>query len=310
MLTYTTALLPLLAGCHVFADGEIPLTCDDLADCDPVFGADSGVPQDAFTLSAGLALSMTDVEQWLAIAYDPPALDLQLQKGGYGSTAGAVSWSSDRNRLFLAADGALLAFGADKSDIKKFELPTAEGVRDMVTLNQSVFLISNSWLIKQPSPNAEAIVLNDSDGGLGFVSMVADGLSLYIVAVKDDGGPSLYRYDTETDDIEMLAEAFDVSTEKIDGDLFLDDAGALMSCSAAGEIYILDEVIADGIETPIVSPSVLTVSDVLTCGIDPETGRFLVISASQGLIVLSPDEDDVRIELTAEGHTLGGAQIY
>ena len=257
MLTHTTALLPLLAGCHVFADGEIPLTCDDLADCGTETSGDSGALQDDFSLSAGLALSMTDAEQWLAIAYDPPALDPQLQKGGYGSITGAIAWSADRNRLFLAADGALFAFGSDKSDISKFELPVFEDVRDMVTIDQSVFMITDSWLIKQPSPTEEALVLNDSDGGLGFVSMVADGLSLYIVAVKDDAGASLYRYDTETDDIELLADGFDSSTEKIEGDLFFDEAGALMSCSAAGEIYILDDLIESGQGTPIVGPSTL-----------------------------------------------------
>ncbi|MFT5684022.1 MAG: hypothetical protein ACI8RZ_004963 [Myxococcota bacterium] len=306
MLTHTTALLSLLAGCHVFADGEIPLTCDDLADCGADSDTDSGTPSE-FSVSAGIALSMTDGESWLAIAYDPPDLNPRVQKGGLGSTAGAVAWSADRSRLFLADDGALLQLGPNETDIKKFELPTLEPVLDMAAVGQSVFLITDSWIIGQLTPSADPVLIN-SEESLGFISMVSDG-ALLTVATSDNAGPDLYRLDPKTSEAEIVAEDFDSSADRVSGDLFF-DAEVLMSCSNTGSIYDLDDLLGGGAGEPVVSPSTLSLTDVLTCGVDPDSGRYFVISASQGLIILAPDEDDIQLDLTGDGYTLGGAQIY
>jgi hypothetical protein len=311
MLTHTTAPLLLLAGCHVFSSGEIPLTCDELADCgsDTDSGSDTTAPED-LSLSVGIALSMLDAERWLAAAYDPPDLDPRVQKGGPGSTAGAVAWSVDRNRLVLAAEGALFVFGPNETDIKKFPLPTLEPVRDMEVVGQAVYLITDSWIIGQPSPSADPALINDSGEGLGFISMLADGPTLYVVTQGSGAGPDLYTFQTESDTADLIAAGFDTDSTRVGGDIFLGTDGALMSCSETGEIYDLDALLDGGDGAPIAGPTALSISDALTCGIDPDSGRYLVISATGGLLLFSADGEDLQVPLTAEGGTLGGAQIY
>ena len=307
---HKTALLPLLVGCHVFADGEISLTCDDLADCGD---ADTGSPFDTtldLSLSAGLALSMTDTESWLAGAFDPPDLTASVQKGGSGSTAGAIAWSADRNRLFLADGGAFYVFGPDKTDINKFEIPTLETVLDIQPIGQSVYLITTGWLIEQPSPKAELSTINDNSEGLGFVSMTADDTTLYLISDDGSDGSDLYTFDTESDFVDLSAENFDSDAARVDGDIFQGADGALMSCSTAGSIYSLTEMISTGTTSEDVASVSTSLDDVLTCGFDTDSGRYLVISASMGLFIIAPGEDDTLVDLTIDGQTLEGAHIY
>ena len=304
-------LLPLLTACHVFADGEIGVTCDELPDCESDADTDADLDTDLdLELSAGVALSTTDVQQWLATAYAPPDLTPRLERGGPGDTTGAVAWSVDRNRLYLASDGVLYVLGASKTDITRFEIPTDEPVLDMEPVGQSLYLITESWLLLQPSPNSELERLNETSDGLQFLSMTLDGDFLYIISSEGSSGPDLLALETATGARTLLHEDFASSNARINGDIFIGADGNLMSCSRAGAIYSLDAMLDGDTDPEVLSFVESNIEDALTCGQDARTGRYMVISSASGLFLTTPGEAEIQVQIAEAGHTIDGAYIY
>ena len=312
MRTPIHLLLPFLAGCHVFASGDIPVTCDDLDDCGTLGGGDSGLPaaDPELTLSVGLALSMSDGETWLAGIYDPPDLSPRIEKGGTGGTSGAVAWSEDRKRLYVADGGVLYVYGPSEADIGQFALPTTEAIVDIQPYDQSVFLITTSWIIVQATPNAEPVILNDNGDGLDLVALTADESLVYVISDGDTDGPDLFAYDPSTDEAYPMAKDFDSNGARIGGDIFVGPDNTLMSCSLVGAIYSVDELLSGSADPTIYAFLETSVEDVITCGYDAGQDSYLVISASEGLFVLGPEGDEVNASLTSGGQALGGAYIY
>ena len=306
MFRLPTALLPLLTGCHVFASGDILLTCDDLADCGTVDSVDTGTP--FVPLSVGIALSISEEDRWLTGVLAPPELTPDFQRGGDGSIAGAVQWAPDRSRLFLASSELLLILGSEKDDVSKVEIPTTEDVLDMALTEDGLYILTHSWLINQAAPSAPLTNINDAKSDLDFSVLATDGTDLYIVT-DSDAEPDLFVLEASTGFFSALAENFDANTARVAGDIFIGPDGALMGCSAAGAIVSVDELIAGN--TPEVQALVsTTIDDVLACGYDPDIDRYLVISAAQGLFITAIGEDDIQLPLTSDGQTLVGASIY
>ena len=295
-------------GCHVFADGSISLTCDELSDCEADADTDADTNAD-FTLSAGIARSLTVTESWLASAYDPPDFTAHIEKGGAGSTAGAVAYSAETDRLYVADNGALFVFGPGSDNVNTFELPVVEPVIDIEPIGQSLYLITEHWLLIQSGPAQELTLINDNGDDLGFASMTAEDTTLYIVSDANAAGPDLYAFDTQTDLVETIATGFDNNSARVDGDIFFGTDGELMACSMAGAIYSIDEMLS-GSTAAVRTYVSNTIDDVLTCGQDPDSGRYLVASASEGLYVIASGEDDLLLTLTTSSLTTRGAHIY
>ena len=307
MFRHTTALLPLLTGCHVFASGDILLTCDDLADCGAINPTDSG-GEDFVELSVGIALSISDDESWLAGTFAPPDLSPDYQRGGPGSTAGAVLWSADRSRLFLTDHETLFILGSEPDDVKKVEIPTSEDILDIALNDSGLYLITSNWLFEQVAPSAALTTLSSPILGLDFAAITTTDTELFMVT--DNGAsPDLYSLDTNSGNVNLLAEDFDTNSGRVAGDIFIGPSGELMGCSPVGAIVSIDEMTA-GTSPEVYAFVSTTIDDVLACGYDSSIDHYLVISASQGLFITALGEDDIQLPLLSEGQMLSGASIY
>ncbi len=308
-------LCSLLSGCHLFSSGTIDLTCDELGSCDEdtsalVDSADTGAE---LLLSQGVVLSVVDeADAWMAGVFDPPTLSARFEKGGTGSLAGAAAYSPDRNRMFVAADGALYTFGPSEDSIDKVELPVSEPVHDIQPVDQALFLVTDSWLLHQPAPGAPISVLNDGDNTpseLTGITLGEDGL-LYIVDSGSSDGPDVYSIDPESSEPTTIGENIDSNAARVNGDLFIGPDGALMSCSGAGAVYSIDDLISSSKSPEVIAFVSTTIDDVLACGWDEAVGRYLIASGTEGIFATIPGEDDLRLFPAGEDVTALGAYIY
>ena len=296
----------LLTACHLFADGSIPCSADELPDCAQVEGdadadtdadtdadadgdsdtdADSDADTDADAdtdvgiSEVAVALSAKGSSQWRFLAVNEDA-EADLDLTGSGDILGAPMWVPSFQQGGVATDAELYLISDSGPELAA---GLSFGINDAayVAADDAIYVGSDTALWLYTFDGFERV-----DGSFERLTHVmSDGLGLWLIDLGLDGKPTLYSY-TSAGGLSLEIEDYD-SIEGRSEAAFVGADGDVWVCSQGGGTWAVADIAAGSTSPARLAQGALT--DVVDCGYDPGTDEVLMISASQGIFRVQAD---------------------
>jgi len=294
-------VLLTLSACHVFSDGTIDVTCDDLPACSgtdtaTVDTADTGAP--GLTLGAGVGYAATDGERWTLAAVDSD-LAVTFQRSGLGDFSGPLDYNPETGQATVATTDRLYVFGPDSDDIQSFLMPTAGAPAGLARASFGTIVVTDAEIVYQAATTAEPVQVAKTAAFVGnFMSAFssAAGDLVYVVSTHDGTG-ALYSLQPDTG-IAVVAEDLGVlASRDLGGGGFSGDGGALSFCSVDGTVYEMATSSTGGVDAVAQAEAA---TDVIRCAWDSDTQQHLMLQADGTLLTVS-DSGTTRTALLRDG---------
>lgn len=282
--------LLLLTGCHVFADGSIPCTRDELPCNEADADADSDADTDTDTDADADTDTDADADPVLGAIYvartgsshEMVVLDSALQEVASQSITvalnGPIAWRPSDSTVLTALDESLytmsrgtLSFVGTLDDI----------VTDIAPGEQFFYIATPSSLYRGSSQGFELLNTGFIELDSLFWADAAQSL-LYLVDRGGAGGhPSLYSYTPGTGGFAEELAGYDTTRNRSE-DGFLGPGEQPFVCSAAGGVFAIADIAAGTTVPERIATGGLT--DVFDCAYDPGTDEVMIFSASRGVL--------------------------
>ncbi len=266
--------LLLLVGCHVLDDGTIETTCEDLGTCE-----EGGV---AFS---GLALVLEEDSGPSVLLLDEDlktTLDLDLD-----TSAQSVAYNPVSKQLTLAQQDRLRKYTSDGAEAASFLLDSGAPMQ-LLQQGGKVFLLfaegGQTWVeslgvgttasLLEPGAFSQIMVLGrGGEDEIYLVDWTVSG-DLWSVDISDLEAPGLTSLFAQYDMEETRSSI-----------LFPGPGGAPHTCSAAGAMYAVSDLF-DKVVAPVRIPGD-SLSDVVACAYEPLGDQLVVVSATEGVILVN-----------------------
>ena len=329
------ALLGLLpsAGCHLFADAYIERTCEDLplgcggtVDTSSTDTSDSG--QVPIEYGSHMVLGVQSGDQ-LAIEVYSPEGDLAatmsvqltaLTNQDLDAALGPVAYDPD-NGVFYFYDNVSMQVHIMPESGSSVELDAYYSAQDILIMGGIAYLGVQYYVFSFDPLLADGLDLATFETYFYNVEAVFPAYddSLYVVSLglNDDDLPDLYRGDTTSKEVVLAYEDFDDGQNRAQ-DGFSGPDGQPFVCSIAGAVYRIEDL-AMGDRTPVAFPSEVemeqlfgssVLSDVVDCGWDDLSGRYLLLSRSAGLLSIDEWGSVDSIRVAPDGSSFFRAAFY
>ena len=266
--------LLLLVGCHVLDDGTIETTCEDLGTCE-----EGGV---AFS---GLALVLEEDSGPSVLLLDEDlktTLDLDLD-----TSAQSVAYNPVSKQLTLAQQDRLRKYTSDGAEAASFLLDSGAPMQ-LLQQGGKVFRLfaegGQTWVeslgvgttasLLEPGAFSQIMVLGrGGEDEIYLVDWTVSG-DLWSVDISDLEAPGLTSLFAQYDMEETRSSI-----------LFPGPGGAPHTCSAAGAMYAVSDLF-DKVVAPVRIPGD-SLSDVVACAYEPLGDQLVVVSATEGVILVN-----------------------
>jgi hypothetical protein len=281
--------LLLLVGCHVLDDGAIETTCEDLGTCAEGGGLFSGL---ALVLEEDSGPSVLLLDKDLETMLD---LDLDLDPD---TPVQSVAYNPVSNQLSIALQDRLRQYTSEGAEAASFLLASGAPLQ-LLQQGGEVFLLfaegGQTWVeslgvgttasFLEPGDFSQIMVLGRGGEDEIFVADWTVSGHLWSVDISDLEAPRLTslfaQYDTE---------------EARSSILFPGPGGAPHTCSAAGAMYAVSDLF-DGVAAPVRIPGD-PLSDVVACAYEPLDDQLVVVSATEGVILVNAgNSSEVAVSL-------------
>lgn len=282
----TALVLWVLGGCHVFEDGSINVTCDELPACQTTVDTaeDTGMPLPE--LSLGFGYAAVDEDSWTMTAHNG-TLDVVFQRSGLGAFQGPFDYDPATGRGIVATADRLYVMGPDADSLTSHLMPTTLEPIDMARLSDGIILITEADIVFQETP-AETPEIK-AEGWLfegRHIAVFTDGDDAYILNAGKDGRGDLFSY-TKGEQLEFKAFSLvEDAQQDLGGGGFIGAEGAISFCSNDGEIRHLSDLIDGNQEPSLLIP---TTDRVVRCAWDNEQQRYLALQEDGTLLVSASD---------------------
>jgi hypothetical protein len=262
--------LGLSPACHVFDNGEIPKTCDELTGC--------GSSTEETGLEAvgtfGFAVASYDEDNSvLALEYfedDAVVLSAEIEletapSSGLEFNANAETFyftSSSGDVQSVTADG-------DQSDVfsSTLDITALEASGDYIYA-----LVSGSvYQVPKGGDGGEGMIIN-GDFGEGYGLFASPNGEVYALGY-DGEASSVLAIDAEAGTASKTIESFDDGLRSVGA--FVGHQDEIYSCSRAGAIYNVSDL-RDGDTVPAAFASELLESNAAACGYDATTASYII----------------------------------
>ena len=292
MLHRFPALLSLtalaLSGCHVFDDGAIDQTCNELPNCG------------GSTYDTGLDTANDANDIGFAIAsFDEDASELQIEYIEGGEVVYSVASEVNQAPGFQIGEaleydvaGGIFYFALTGMDIVSWPVEDSTGKSaQMYSLANPIMSLESDGDYLYADINNVLKRVNFETAQFEILSNVfesIDGLfadhndSVYVV---DRETISVSRLDSESGEIETVASGFDDGTRLKSAFIGYNDE--LYTCSSAGAIYSVANL-ADGNQVPSSYSDDIGSSEVAFCAYDPATTGY-VLATQEAIYRLNRD---------------------
>ena len=319
MRTPLLAVVLLVSGCKLFASGAIDQTCEDMergcpGDPQPDSGIDSGdsapfVVENPYSL--GFTVGMQTGETYLVQALSA-AGDVFYDQGiepPPGSEAGPVAYDPSINTLYYfdLGLGGMGVFSETLGDLQVIGVPQDSDesfmyARDLLAADGNLYLATDGWVYSYvPVAKAGFQVMASSTLLQRGRSLYHGQSDLYLLDIGPDGGqPDIFRVDSASGSLTLSVQDFDDGQGRAISAIFgpdLNDNGIeddTVVCSALGAVYAVSSL-QTGDREPYAFPNQDQLSDLLgidlledvsSCAWDSAAERFLLFSATQGVLSL------------------------
>jgi len=299
----------ILHGCHLFADGSIPCTADELPDCAEVEGdadtdtdadsdtdadadADSDADSDADTDSdtdtdigdpeAAVALSLNaGASAWRFLGIDETGAEA-FDVGGSGALTGAPMWVPGSGNAAVVTGTELWVMNSDGASFQSDAgVPLVDAAYSAAS--DTVWAVSEEGLWGDQF-DGTGINLYANDFARN-AHVLVNNSAVWIIDLGKDGRPDLLRY-TQTEGLSVEHEDYDTIEGRSIG-AYLGPDDRVWVCSEGGGTWAVDAIASGDTSPNRLAQGALT--DVIDCGYDPGTDEVLMISKSQGVFRVQAD---------------------
>ncbi|MFT4978144.1 MAG: hypothetical protein ACI8S6_004052 [Myxococcota bacterium] len=295
--------LLIFAGCHVFADGTVDVTCDDLPACSSVVdtAADTGEFL-ATELSLGVGLAATDGERWSISAHEAPELSLTFQRSGLGDFGGPVDYNPLTGRALVATTQRLYVFGPEDDAIASHLMPTTQPPVALLRASFGALILTSGSIVYQEAPAEAPILIIPStvtvEGPLLSAFSSSDKQTAYLISAGSTGAGALYAY-TPGAGLSLVEEGFAPGVlTLLGGGGFIGPDNEILFCSVDGAVHKLTDLVAGDSEAML---QLAATADIIRCAWDETASRYLALQSDGALQVTSTSGETTAVALLRDG---------
>jgi hypothetical protein len=267
--------LLLLVGCHVLDDGTIETTCEDLGTCEGGGVAFSGL---VLVLEEDSGPSALLLDEDLKTTLD---LDLDLD-----TSVQSVAYNPVSKQLTLAQQDRLRQYTSEGVEAASFLLDSGAPVQ-VLYQGGKVFLLfaerGQSWVESLEIGAAETFIGPEAFSQITVLGRGEED-EIYLVDWTVSGDLwSVDISDLEAPGLTSLFAQYDTE-ETRSSILFPGPGGTPHTCSAAGAMYAVSDLF-NGVVAPARIPGD-SLSDVVACAYEPVGDHLVLVSATEGVILV------------------------
>jgi len=277
----------LLPACHVFDNGEITKTCDELPSC----GDDSDDTGSSASGSFGFALAsgLEDYSQYALQYYQDGELvhdfeaDVNLDEAeDFGE--GLEYVSDPATFYFTLTSTKVVEVTVSSLEVEMFSLST--DMRALESDGELFYAImvgddGDSVIRRVDLENEDFDTYAVSTDSIDGLFSDADG----VVYVLDRETPSVLTLDSDSQSADIVASGFDDGTRVVSA--FIGPEDELYSCSSVGAVYRVSDLEAGDL-VPLVYSEELADISVGLCAYDPTTSTY-VLATQEAIYSLGLD---------------------
>ncbi len=312
-------LLAPLAACHLFDGGAIDRTCDDIPGCGQL-GDPGDTGEAPMQVGTGVALRLSDAGGGYAVTLDPPYLAPTVWGSWTDGPEGPVALAEQTEQLLVAGAEQVYGLSGPGEAPRVYDGPGVD-LNDVATSGRYAWMVGDTELVRLDLSGGE-VEDDTAEAGVSWdalrsVFVDEDGFTWLLDLGPGGGRPDLWAFYGSPSEVSLVAEDFASNRAPCGAGGFVGPDGDLYTCSVSGAVYALDTVVeatANGEEPTEEAFLDQGVSDVIACGWDAGSERFLVVSAALGVWAIAGGVADVQLyapvgrdggEATIEGARVG-----
>ena len=273
-LSIAALIFGLMPACHVFDNGEISTTCDEMDGCGSASG-ETGIETGGFF---GFAVASYDEDNGvLALEYfEDDAVVVSAEVELESEPSSGLEYNANAETFYFTSDSGTVQSVTGDGDIGDVFSSTLE-ITALEAIGDYILSIVSGSLFQVPKGSAgdDGTVI---DGDFGELYGLFVGSNEDVYALDYDGShSSVFTVDSEAGTAEKTVSGFDDGLRSVGA--FVGHQGEIYSCSRAGAIYNVNDL-SDGNAVPVAFADDLLDSDAGACGYDATTGSYIIGSSN------------------------------